>query len=66
MNSPKEQKAQLEGELKQAQEDCSSEKTAMSDATALREKQVAAYAAEKADSNANIATIKAAEPAMKN
>ena len=64
MNSPEEQKAPLEGELKHAQEDCSSEKTAMSDATALREKQVAAYTAEKADSNANIAAIKAAVPAL--
>ena len=54
----------MEAELKQSQKDRSSIKTAMSEATASREKQAAAFAAENADSNANIAVINAAVAAL--
>ena len=48
---------QLKEELKQAQIDRSSAKTAMAEATALREKEAAAFAAEKADYDANLAAM---------
>ena len=56
--------AQLEGKLKQTQEDHSNAKTAMSEATALWERWAAAFAAENADSNANLAVINAAVAAL--
>ena len=65
MKRPSEEhKVQLEAELKQSQKDCSSIKTAMSEATALREKQAGAFASQNAHSDANISMINAAVTAM--
>uniref|UniRef100_A0A7S4SIH2 Uncharacterized protein n=1 Tax=Alexandrium monilatum TaxID=311494 RepID=A0A7S4SIH2_9DINO len=50
--------------LKQAQVDRSAAKDAMKEATALREKEAAAFAAEKADYEANIGAIKSAVAAL--
>merc|ERR1719262_1787705 len=46
-----EEKVVLEEELKAAQSDRTAAKAAMAEATAIREKEAAAYAAEKADAD---------------
>ena len=62
------QKTQLEEEVKKAQTDRSDAETEVSHATVLREKEAAAFAALKADLDANvvaiIATIAALERGM--
>jgi len=57
-------KVQVEEELKQAQLDRSAAKEAMAQATKLREKDAAAYAAEKGEADANIAAIESAVAAL--
>jgi hypothetical protein len=57
IESSTQQKAQAEEDLKQAQVDREAGKAAMAEATALREKEAAAYAATKADYDANIAAL---------
>jgi len=59
-----EQKAQLEDELKQAQSDRAAAKATIAEATALREKEAAAFAAEKEESDANIEAITKAVAAL--
>eukprot|EP00413_Alexandrium_margalefii_P039653 CAMPEP_0204590630 /NCGR_PEP_ID=MMETSP0661-20131031/49898_1 /ASSEMBLY_ACC=CAM_ASM_000606 /TAXON_ID=109239 /ORGANISM="Alexandrium margalefi, Strain AMGDE01CS-322" /LENGTH=715 /DNA_ID=CAMNT_0051600679 /DNA_START=48 /DNA_END=2195 /DNA_ORIENTATION=+ len=56
--------AQTKEGLKQAQVDRSAAKDAMKEATALREKEAAAFGAEKAEYDANIAAIKSAVSAL--
>jgi len=50
-------KEEAEGDLKQAQDDRSGAKAAMAEATAIREKESAAYAAEKAEYEVNIKAL---------
>jgi len=50
-------KQQLDADLKQHQVDRSAAKSAMAEATALREKEAAAFAAEKAEASANIGAM---------
>jgi hypothetical protein len=57
-------KTQLEDDLKQHQSDRADAKTAMAEATKLREKEAAAYAAEKAEADTNIAAIGKAVAAL--
>jgi len=58
------QAAQLKLDLKQHKADREDSKAAMKSATALREKDAAAYAAEKAEAEGNIAMVKAAVSAI--
>eukprot|EP00408_Alexandrium_pacificum_P058861 CAMPEP_0171168296 /NCGR_PEP_ID=MMETSP0790-20130122/7638_1 /TAXON_ID=2925 /ORGANISM="Alexandrium catenella, Strain OF101" /LENGTH=707 /DNA_ID=CAMNT_0011633133 /DNA_START=59 /DNA_END=2182 /DNA_ORIENTATION=- len=55
---------QTKATLKKAQQDRSAAKDAMAEATSLREKEAAAYAAEKADYDANIGAINQAVAAL--
>jgi|EP00427_Karlodinium_veneficum_P016869 septal ring factor EnvC (AmiA/AmiB activator) len=57
-------KKQLEGELKDAKESRTEAKEAVAEATSLREKEAAAYAKVKADSEANIGALSKAIPAI--
>merc|ERR1719343_370167 len=57
-------KAQLDEDIKQHQADRAAAKTAMADATALREKEAAAYAKESSEDSANIAAIEKATAAI--
>merc|ERR1719191_1882375 len=57
-------KQQLDEDLKQHQTDRSAAKTAMADATALREKESAAYAKESSEDSANIAATAKAMTAI--
>jgi len=56
--------AQLKEDLKQHQVDRSAAKQAVADATALREKEAAAYAKEEAEASANIAAVNKAVAAL--
>jgi len=56
--------AQTKEDLKQAQTDRTAAKDSMKEATAIREKEAAAYAAYKADADANIAAIAKAAAAV--
>merc|ERR1719198_542489 len=58
------QKKQLDEDIKQHQTDRSAAKAAMADATALREKEAAAYAKENAEDTANIAAVEKATTAI--
>merc|ERR1719443_613919 len=53
-------KAQLDEDIKQHQVDRSAAKAAVAEATALREKEAAAYAKEAAEDTANIAAVEKA------
>merc|ERR1719316_2276649 len=53
-------------DLKQAQTDRAAAKSAMAEATSIREKEAAAFAAEKAELSANIAAMKKATTAIEN
>merc|ERR1719230_1884134 len=57
-------KAQTEAALKTAQDDRAAAKTAMAEATQLREKQAAEYASYKSDADANVAAIAKAVAAL--
>merc|ERR1719343_1030512 len=57
-------KAQLDEDIKQHQADRAAAKTAMADATALREKEAAAYAKESSEDSANIAATEKATAAI--
>jgi len=57
-------KKQLDEDLKNHQADRSAAKTAMADATALREKEAAAYAKESSEDNANLAATAKATTAI--
>jgi septal ring factor EnvC (AmiA/AmiB activator) len=57
IKAAEEKKTQTEEDLKQAQTDRASAKEAIASATAIREKEAAAYAAEKAEYTANIAAL---------
>jgi len=57
-------KAQLDEDIKQHQVDRSAAKTAMADATALREKEAAAYEKESSEDSANIAAVAKATAAI--
>jgi len=57
-------KAQLESELKTAQEDRVAAKDAIAEATALREKEAGAYAKTKSDAESNIVALSKAIPAI--
>jgi chromosome segregation ATPase len=57
-------KKQLDEDVKQAQEDRAAAKKAMAEATALREKEAAAYAAESSEESANIAATQQAYTAI--
>merc|ERR1719443_804216 len=57
-------KAQLDEDIKQHQVDRSAAKEAMASATALREKEAAAYAKEAAEDTANIAAVEKATAAI--
>jgi chromosome segregation ATPase len=57
-------KAQLEQDLTQHQQDRSDAKKAMASATALREKEAAAFAKEKAESDADISAVSKAVAAL--
>merc|ERR1719460_2459378 len=54
---------QLKEDLKQHQTDRAAAKAAMAEATAIREKEAATYAAEKAELDANIAALSKATAA---
>jgi len=56
--------AQLKEDLKQAQMDRAAAKEAVASATALREKEAAAYAAESSEVSANLAALKKAVAAL--
>ena len=56
--------AQTKADLKQAQVDRSAAKTAIEEATAIREKEAAAFAAYKADADVNVAAIVKATAAV--
>ena len=56
----KDSKAQLDGELKQHKSDREAAKASVRDATALREKEAAAFAASAADHTSNIGALKKA------
>jgi len=58
------QKAQLEQDLQGHQSDREAAKTAMKDATAVREKEAAAFAATKSESDVNIAALTKATAAV--
>jgi len=58
------QATQMKADLKQHQVDRDDAKAAMKSATALREKDAAAFAAEKAEAEGNIAMVKAAVSAI--
>jgi chromosome segregation ATPase len=58
------QQVQLKEDLKQHQADRAAAKKAVGAATALREKEAAAYAAEKADSDSNIGAVNSAVAAL--
>jgi len=58
------QEVQLKEDLKQHQADRAAAKKAVSAATALREKEAAAYAAEKAESDSNIGAVNSAVAAL--
>jgi septal ring factor EnvC (AmiA/AmiB activator) len=58
------QKVQLEADIKQAQSDRAAAKAAMADATKLREKEAAAYAAEKTELTTNLAALTKAISAL--
>jgi len=58
--------AQLKEDLKQHQVDRSAAKQAVADATALREKEAAAYAKESSESQATIAAVNGAVKALQN
>merc|ERR1719359_1366594 len=58
------QVVQLKGDLKQHQTDRAAAKAAMADATAIRTKEAAAFAAEKAEFDANIAAVSKATAAV--
>jgi len=60
------EKVQTEADLKKHQTDRSAAKTAIAKATAIRGKEAAAFAAEKADYDANIASVKKAVTALEN
>jgi len=64
IESSEEKLTQTKSGLKQAQTDRSSAKDAMGQATALREKEAAAFAGEKAELEANIAAITKAVTAL--
>jgi chromosome segregation ATPase len=55
---------QLKEDLKSHQTDRAAAKSAMAEASALREKEAAAFAAEKAELDANIAAVKSATVAI--
>jgi len=57
IKAAEEQKVVLEEDLKTAQSDRTAAKAAMAEATAVREKEAAAYAAEKADDDKDIAAV---------
>mmetsp|Transcript_75475 Transcript_75475/g.118007 ORF Transcript_75475/g.118007 Transcript_75475/m.118007 type:complete len:703 (+) Transcript_75475:66-2174(+) len=57
-------KTQLEGELKEAKSSRAEAKETIASATALREKEAAAYAKVKSDSEANIGALSGAIPAI--
>ena len=57
-------KAETEEDLKQSQNDRSAAKTAMAEATAVREKEAAAFAATKSESDVNIAALTKATAAV--
>jgi len=57
-------KTQTEAALKQAQSDRAAAKTAMAEATTLREKQAAEYGSYKSDADANVAAIAKAIAAL--
>merc|ERR1719169_382095 len=57
-------KKQLEEDLKQHQADRSAAKAAMAEATTLRKKEAAAYAAEASEDKANIAAVEKATAAI--
>jgi len=57
-------KAQLDEDVAKAQKDRASAKTSMLDATAVREKEAAAFASEKNDLDTNIAAIRKAVAAL--
>merc|ERR1719327_2632385 len=57
-------KAQLDEDIKQHQVDRSAAKAAMADATALRQKEAAAYAKESSEDAANIAAVEKATTAI--
>merc|ERR1719517_65597 len=58
------QKDGLQEDLKQAQVDRSAAKSAMAEATAIREKEAAAFAGEKSEYDTNIAAISKAVAAL--
>lgn len=60
IDSSESQKVRLQEELKQGQVDRSAAKSAQAEATAIREKEAAAFVAEKSEYDANIAAIKKA------
>jgi len=66
IKTSEEQKVQLESELEQAKVDREAAKKAVSEATAIREKEAAAFAAIKADLDANTAAIAKAVNAIEN
>jgi len=64
IKSSTEAKAETEADLKSAQDDRVAAKAAMSEATAIREKEAAAFATEKAEYEANIAALTKATAAV--
>jgi septal ring factor EnvC (AmiA/AmiB activator) len=64
IKTSEEQKVQLEEDLKQHQADRAAAKDAMASSTAIREKESAAFAKEKAEYDANIAAVKSAVKAI--
>merc|ERR1719265_2128157 len=58
------QVVQLKGDLKQHQSDRAAAKAAMAEATTIRGKEAAAFAAEKAEFDANIAAVSKATAAV--
>jgi len=64
IKAAEEQKAQLGEDLKQHQVDRSDAKAAMEEATAIREKEAAAFAKEKAEYTANLQAIRGAVAAI--
>jgi len=61
-----EKKAQLEADLKEHEASRSDAKDAMAKATALREKEAAAFGTEESDTQANLAALAKAIPAIEN
>jgi len=64
IKASEEKKVQLDEDLKQAQVDRSAAKDAMAEATGIREKEAAAFAAEKSELDANIGAIAGAVAAL--